>query len=174
MDVSELKGRYKAKAQEWGLGQSSKGTEQVGVLFELTEGDAKGIRITWYGSFSEAAAAFTLKGLRACGWEGTDVLELETAHAGLDKNEVSLVIEQEEYQGKTSAKVQWVNPIGGVGLKTPLDPAQKQSFAARMKQFILAEEAGTAKPAATKPVSSAAPRRDPRPSPPPLTGDIPF
>lgn len=137
---TELNGRYKAKAKEWGLGETNSGNIQVGVLFELTEPGAEGQRIAWYGGFTEKGAPITFRALRTMGWVGSDVTELDAPAAALNTNEVELVIEPETYEGKTTTKVKWVNEIGagGVALKNRLSPEKKASFAADMKGRLLA------------------------------------
>jgi hypothetical protein len=165
MNINELNGTYRARAVESGLGKASTGTEQVAVLFELL--DENGLRITWYGYFSDKAYEQTVKALRACGWQGADPTELDTfATSGLGSNEVELVIEQEtaiDAQGNakgTRAKVRWVNVpgAGGIGLKSKLAPDEAKSFAARMKAKILALEHG-------KPKVNGSPSRQPEPPP---------
>ncbi len=123
-------GTYRAKAVSAALGNTSTGKEQLGIEFELMDVDGvAGPHITYYGYFTDAALEFTVKALRACGWKGTDLTDL----AGLTDNEVSLVIAHEEYEGKVTAKVQWVNAPGGLAMKSQLDPD-----AAKMKGRIAA------------------------------------
>ncbi len=170
-------GRYKAKAQTWGLGETSSGKEQVAVLFELKaeEPAINGLRITWYGYFTEATLETTIKALRACGWRGNDLLELEEANCGVDTNEVELVVENEQEldaQGQPAVdqsgqpvmrpKVRWVNTLGGLALRTPLQGDKAKAFAARMKASILALEQGKPKPA-----GQARPAAGRQPEPPP-------
>lgn len=169
MDLSN--GKYRAKAGDWALGESGNGKEQIAVEFELLDPDYSGQHITWYGYFSDGALEFTVKALRTMGWQGDDLLHL----IGLDANEVVLVIENEEYQGKTYAKVKWVNAIGGLALKTPMTPAKQQSFAAQMRQRIAALDAfeRQGKPATTVRAKQGG---DPRDVPHPVDAgaDIPF
>ncbi len=169
MNLNELNGTYRAKAVESGLGKAKTGTEQVAVLFELL--DHAGTRITWYGYFTDKAFEQTVKGLRACGWQGSDPTELENfATSGMGA-EVELVIEQEtaiDAQGNntgTRARVRWVNVpgSGGIGLSAKLSPDESKSFAQRMKAKILAAEQG-------KPKTNGAPRSSPPRS---LTGEPP-
>jgi hypothetical protein len=116
------------------LGYTSKGTESVGVEFVLKE---SGQRVSWYGYFSEKTTERTIEALRFCGWTGQDLSDL--SEIGQDQNvEVNLVIEQEEYEGKVRAKVQWVNRAGGLAMASPLDANQAKSFAQRMKGAVLA------------------------------------
>ena len=134
-------GRFKARACSWGLGYTSTGKEQVAVELKLTEEVFTGERITWYGYFTEGTQERTFESLRALGWEGDDLSNL----TGLDKNEVSIVVQGEEYQGRTSLKVKFINPLGGLALKETMTPDQAKAFARRMKGWAVASR--QAKPA---------------------------
>lgn len=169
-------GRYRARAVQAALGETSTGKEQIAVEFEtLDEEGAPGEHITWFGFFTEKSLEHTVRALRVCGWRGDDINNLD----GISDNEVSLVVEHEEYEGKVSAKVKWVNaPGGGIALKSTLDAGRAASFAATMKSRIRAIEAGAG---ARKPVTQQArpaTRQSGRPpEPPPHTDDdmgIPF
>jgi hypothetical protein len=122
------------RAIEWDLGYSESGKEQVAVAFQLEEGVDAGQRITWRGYFTEKTTERTLQSLRYCGWDGINLADL----TGLDKNLVQLVIENEEYNGKTYSKVAWVNQLGGLALKNRMDDKARAAFAAKMKGAALA------------------------------------
>lgn len=123
-------GTYIARAVSAELGETKAGNPQIAVEFDTgTDG-----RITWFGYFTEKAQERTLQALRYCGWCGIDLTDL----SGIDRNDVELVVEHESYEGKTRAKVQWVNKLGGIGLKSKMSPDKAAAFAARMKGAILA------------------------------------
>ena len=175
-------GKYKARANNWGLCKASTGTPQIGISFDLL--DLTGQTISYYGSLSDNALEFTVKALRACGWQGDDVSNLQ----GLDANEVSLTVESEVYNGKSTLKVKWVNPpSGGLKMDSPIEGNDLAIFARTMKAKI-AMISGT-KPApqpvrtqvvnrATQSFQPSKPsptQRNQRPEPPPLDdNDIPF
>lgn len=120
----------RAKAFEADLGFTGGGKEQIAVAFRLLEGPDQGKVITWYGFFSEKAIERTFESLRHCGWKGDDLTNLD----GLYDKEVRLVIEHEQGQdGETRAKVRWVNPMGGVALRTRMSPSELNAFAQKMK-----------------------------------------
>lgn len=164
------------------LGETKGGTAQVGVAFQILAGPNEGETITWYGNLgSPKAQEIAFKALRNCGWQGYDLTDL----TGIDTNEVELDIQHEEWEGKTSAKVKWVNAPGTGPAVKPLDPAKKKAVAAEMRNIFKAmdAEAGV-KPSASGP-QGARPGPIParRPSAPPQstgTGrgpsdeDIPF
>jgi hypothetical protein len=162
--------RYlRSKAQEWALGESEKGSAYIGISFKVKDTDGEEKFVSWRGFFTEATTERTIESLRAMGFEGDDLSNL----VGLDKNEVELVVEDEEYEGKTYARVQWVNKPRGPGVKNQLEGQKLGAFAAQMKQAFRAHDASNGKRVGTKP--AAAPAGDPRPEPPPLSdADIPF
>lgn len=147
---------YRAKAKTWGLGESGTGKEQVAVEFDvLTEGAAEK-NLVWYGYFTDATLERTIESLRYMGWKGDDPSD---GLPGLDANEVDIVVEDEEYEGKTYAKVQWVNRPGGLALKAPLSEEKAKAFGASMRERIRAIDAskGERKVAAPKPPNGGAP-----------------
>lgn len=173
-------GFYKAKAVTWALGKASTGKEQVAVEFALYDADGvEGPHLTWFGYFTDNTFESTLKALRTCGWKGADLSDLQ----GLDANEVQLVIEHEVYDGKTRARVRWVNALnaGGLALKEQMDGAEAKVFAAKMRSHIAAFDQSTAvRPSVPSSVAMPAASRGRSavlsPEPPPFaeSEDIPF
>lgn len=129
-------GTFKARGREAELGMTDGGKEQVAVLLELLEGDDQGKHITWYGYFTEATVDRTLESLRLLGWQGDDLSDL----SGIDANEVYAVIVHDEYEGKVSAKVNWINSNAGIALKNKMSLADAKGFAERMKGHVLAQK----------------------------------
>ncbi len=184
-------GRYKAKARQWALGETGSGNPQVAVLFDLLDEGVTG-SITWYGFFSDKTFEHTMKGLRACGWQGSDLAELESPEAGVNTNEVSLVVENKvkeivdpetnETRQVTYPEVRWVNNLGGgnLSLKAPMQSDKVKAFAESMKARILAMDLG--KPPApgavkqpSRPVSKPASSPPPgHPAAAPSEEDLPF
>ena len=158
-------GTYRAQAIEAALGETDTGKEQVAVRFRFLDVEGE---ITWYGYFTDKTLETTFKALRSAGWKGQDLMDLSDLCAPASTPEVYLVIEHEEYEGKTRARVRWVNGAGGIALKKALDPNKAKAFAARMKGQIAALDAavGTPKPPTQKPSNENGRR-------PPLD-DIPF
>lgn len=151
-------GRYRAKGIEGALGFTSGNKEQVAVLFELLEGEYAGVRMTWHGFFTDKTTKRTIEALRNCGWEGNDLTNL----GGINRNEVELVIENEEYEGKTRPKVQWVNAIGRIALSATMPVDQAKAFALRMKGLVVKttqEMAEPKQPSAGPTTPSAAPKQ---------------
>lgn len=117
-------GNYRAKAISWAFGETSTRKPQIGVVFDVTVNDDEpGVKLTWYGFLhDEKSAKRTMYSMRACGWDGTgDVTDAQ----GLDKNEVEVVVEDNEYNGTVSSRIAWVNAIGPA-VKTMGDDAKAQ------------------------------------------------
>jgi hypothetical protein len=151
---NSLAGTHRARAQEWSLGMSSTGKEQIGVMFEIAGGPCDGKHITWFGYFTDNTVDRTLESLRHCGWASDNLADLDTLNA----NEVELVIEDEEYDGKVRPKVKWVNRISRLQMKEQMTPAQVQAFAARLRgKAVASKQKYGAQPAQ----NGAAPSRQP-------------
>lgn len=136
-------GVYRARATDAQLGQTNSGSEQVAIAFQVLTLGFENQRLAYYGQFGEKSLEITVKALRACGWQGLDLADL----SGVSANEVNLVVEHETYEGKTRARVKWVND-GQAGLmKNVLDAGAAKSFAQRMRGAIANLEAGKPKAA---------------------------
>lgn len=168
------KGKYRARAIEWSqvTEHAKTGTEEIRVLFQVTdEGEFNGHHITWRGYFSEQTAERTIESLRYLGWSGDDVTNIQ----GLDANEVQIVVEHEEYQGKTQVKIAWVNRLASVYVGQPMSDAKKMAFKDRMKGLVMAtrQTSGAARqPAPGGPRPPANAGRQPPPAG--SGGDFPF
>lgn len=176
--MANLNKRYvRSKAKEWVLGESENGKPHIAISFHIKD-PLDGVEkfVGWRGWFTDAATDRTIESLRYLGFEGDDVSNL----IGLDKNEVELVIEDEEYtkEGETEAKlftrVQFINQVRGPQVKTKLEGEKLGSFAAQMKAKFRAVDAAAGKRVGAKPAAPAAsgPKGD---EPPPMGDDqIPF
>ena len=154
-------GTYRAHPMGALLGMSSTGKEQVGVELKLL--DHPGVTIGWIGFFTDAALEWTVKALRTCGWKGDDLTDLSTVG---DVEEVNIVVEHEEYEGKTYPRVKYINSTGGLAMKTQLTAVEAKTFAARMKGQIVALGGGASARPQAKPKPAA-----PRPASPPPAGE---
>jgi hypothetical protein len=132
-------GTYRAKATEGALGLTKGGKEQAAIAFAIIDGEHAGESVTWFGYFTDATAERTIESLRTCGWIGDDLSDL----TGILDNEVQIVIEHEDYEGKTQVRVKWVNRSGsgGLALKERLEGGAAKAFAQRMKGIVLAQKA---------------------------------
>lgn len=146
-------GRYVARAAgapQWG--KTSKGNEQLLLMFTVTEGGHAGQQVAWFAVFTKKTDTRILESLRYCGWRGSDLAQL----GALDLD-VEIDIEHNSYNPeKTYARVAWVNRIGGgIKLESPMSAAEVRGFAARMKSAAIAVPEEAAPPRASN--ASASP-----------------
>jgi hypothetical protein len=129
----ERKYRARAQVDHSQLGESSKGTPRVEVAFNFLDEHGEGI--VYMGYLTKGSIERTVKDLRTMGWKGNDPGDL----SGIDANEVELVVDDEEYNGKRYDKVKWVNPI-----KTALDAsklaAKRTELAKRIAELEIDEK----------------------------------
>jgi hypothetical protein len=152
-------GTYKAAAVQVDgtyaqIGMSSTGNQQVLVQFEILEGPAAGRRVPWWGSFTDKSWNRTVEALRYCGFSGDD---LSTLPAQELNHEVSIVVEHSEYNGKTNARVRWVNAaVSGIKLSKPMNLDELRNFGAMMKARVATVKAvEVAPPGVIKPAISS-------------------
>lgn len=155
---------YTMKAFTGGLGKTKGGHPQLGVELQVTEDNCLGERITWYGYFTDKSKEITFRTLRTLGWEGDDLSDLR----GIDKNEVRVLVAEEEYEGKHTLKVKGIYPLGGAGLVNPMTEAEAKAFAATMKGDVIA-----ARTAAGSKTESSKPRGKTKATPPPDNARMP-
>jgi hypothetical protein len=101
---------------KYGFPENDKGDVQLAVQFEISPNDPDfaGQYITYYQRLvDEKNFEFAWKSLRACGVASDTFEDLR----GIDANEVELVIEAREWEGKKKVEVKFVNPVGGPELK---------------------------------------------------------
>lgn len=127
--------QYRAVANQYMLSEAGTGTAQIAVLFDVLEEGVPERQLVWYGFFTDGAFDITIKALRACGWKGTNLAEIDAL-----PNEVILVVEDEEYEGKIRAKVQFINEPG-LAVKNPMTPDAAKAFAAALASRVAAYDA---------------------------------
>lgn len=158
-------GTYRARAVGAELSTTSTGKEQIAVQFQLLEHE--GETLLWFGYFTERALPITVRALRACGWQGNDLQDL----TGILDNEVDLVCANEEYNGTTRLKVQFVNRPGEMPFVQPMEDTAARSFAARMKGQIAALGGASGRRSAPSTAAPRSARAAQTPEPPPHGDD---
>jgi hypothetical protein len=119
-------GTYRAKPVGGAFDKNKKGNLACGIKFDLTDEAVKGQQIWWVGYLTPAAIERTLDVTTLLGLSDApktdDSGRFDASQFADQSKEFELVIEHEEYEGKTRARVKWVNEIGG-GMKFGnLDP----------------------------------------------------
>ena len=141
--------RYKARATgSVVLGTSAeKRTPFIEFYFRITEGENAGGEVRWTGFFGERSAARTIESLQFCGWEGDDLGEFADGELhGLDRNEVEIVVQFEEYEKdgerRVTPRVAWVNRLGGyLNVQNAMSKDEAKAFGERMKGLVLKTKA---------------------------------
>lgn len=110
-------GDFRAQILDHGFSESTTGTPQFTTVFETEHG-----RITGFFALTDKAAEHTLKKIRAMGYEGDDLSDLEDGDV-LRGCYCTIQVVHEPYNGRTTAKVGFVNPDGW-------EPGIKKSAAA--------------------------------------------
>jgi len=129
-------GTWRAVAVSAELGETKGGKDYIGMLIEFVDGPNQGKRSTWYGYFTDKTEERTLDSLMIAGWDGHDINEM----AGLGGCEFAVVCENEEYEGKETFKVQWINKASfdAPMVQTKMSDANRLAFAERLKGKTLA------------------------------------
>lgn len=102
-------GTFDAEVIEHAITESSKGTPQVAVKFETSEGEITG----WF-ALTDKAAEYTIQKLRVMGFQGDDLSQINDGRCMVG-NQCTLVIEHDEYNDKINARIKFVNPLGVTG-----------------------------------------------------------
>lgn len=134
MDLIPI-GTYIGHAVSGVLSESeNKQTPQIVVDFELTTAEVAGRRMPWYGFLTKKTAERTFEALRYSGWKGTDI-DAPLDFGGVNAPDVELVVDHEEWEGKTRARIQWVNRMGGKSAAA-LPPDKAKVIAAKMRGVL--------------------------------------
>jgi len=120
INAGVFKGRAVAGSEQYGTTKG--GNDQIVVDVDLETGD----RVSAFLVFSEAAAPHSMKRLRALGWEGDNLADLQ----GLGSRECDVRVSYEQWEGKEKMRVEIVTG-GTVTIKDPLDDRSKRAFAQR-------------------------------------------
>lgn len=120
------------------FGLSEKDTKQVSAHFKIMNppaGVTLGFPLSWYGYLSKDAAKRTCESLRYMGLKGDDLGAAEEQELN---QIVSVKIGHNTWEGKTTARVEFVNAAGGgvVKLKKPMGKDQVRQFAAMMRESM--------------------------------------
>ena len=138
-------GKYTAHVKSTAFRITPNSKEEIALWFEVAgedEGDTPH-NVPAYLYFSEGAQERSLESLRAAGWTGDNIGELlDLVDASqLLPDAVEIVVEHNEYQGNTRARVKWINKLGGGPRAQPAAPTAKAAFAARMKGLVASKPA---------------------------------
>jgi len=101
-------GTYSAKVSDWGYVETKAGVPGFHIYFDI-EGMGS---VRWNGYLSEKGMENVFKTLATCGFTGGDLEKVADGKFGkaLDTTkELQIVVEIEDYNGKSYPRVKWVN-----------------------------------------------------------------
>jgi hypothetical protein len=147
---------------------------QAFIPCEVCEGEHAGSRITAIRTIVSKEGAVQMNEVEKLkeifGVDGTldSIFGLMDADQGEKRFEID--VQDEEYNGKVSRKVKWINPIGGGGggMKMP-EPADRRSVLTKYGSKFRALAGGApVKPATPAPATPKPPVTPPKPKAPPV------
>ena len=127
--------------------KSKTGTVGIEIAFRFNEGTLTE-QLNWVGWLSAAAIENTMDTLtNVLGFNGDDTTDangqLTNPHALAYLQDVKIVVEMEEYEGKSRAKIKWVNRLGGSGFQAiSVDTIKADLNAIGFKAAFLAAKQG--------------------------------
>lgn len=136
-------GIHIGKVRDYGITKSQAGNPRIIIGFKIELPDGSNGSVYYNGGLeTDKQREFTIKALLACGLNGnlSTVDELVAFNQGAgsgalnEDKDVEVVVEHEEYEGKTFARVKFVNEPGGSTIKNKL---AKDDLVATMKGFNL-------------------------------------
>ena len=175
----EQEGIFRAVATAWSLGRTKEGSRSIPVVIDFTV-TAKlddGVWTDWTGYDDQtiegrfyvvgkdgAPNAANVERLARClGWTPD---ALDSAPPG---TVVQIEVRPEDYNGKTTLKVKWLNPADFVPAAAAQSPAEVHAFKAQFGSQMRAIAAAATKGNGAK--AGPPPARKPAPTPGPVAGD---
>lgn len=180
----EQEGTFRAVATAWSLGKPKEGSQAVPVVIDFTvtaklddDGDSR-VWTDWSGYEDQtiegrfyvvgkdgAPNAANVERLARClGWTPD---ALDSAPPG---TVVQIEVKADEYNGRTTLKVQWLNPADYVPTAPTQSPAEVRAFKARFGSQMRAIAAAAVKDSGAK-AGAPPPARKPAPAPGPVAGE---
>lgn len=152
------------------FGRTKDGNPQVAILFALLdEGPFKGRRLTWYGYFTDKSGDRTVESLRLIGFKSDELMDLPK---GPLNQEVSVEVQTNDFEGKKSSRIAWINAPGGARLADPMKPNELRAFSAKFKGKMKSKPVVDGPKAMAPAPTATAASEDPEP--PEDKGDDPF
>jgi hypothetical protein len=187
MTLPLTKATYRALATSAPLkfGWSSNNNEQIAVEFEILgtneetgEEVPTGDTITWTGTFSDNTTDRVIEALIHAGWQGDDPSELNDKPGSSELPAVvELVCEPDDYNGRITLKVQWVNKPGRgrFAFKKPMSEGELRAFGAQLRANVKAVRAagGAPRKSASGGSSQSGGSSSPHPNAPGSRDDVP-
>lgn len=101
-------GIYKTRCVAIGIETTQTGKDYVSADFDVETEDGEVFTVEWRGWLTEKTEDKTIKALRLMGWHGDDIFG-DLVADGAMRNEVDVDVRHEEYKGKTTARIAFIN-----------------------------------------------------------------
>ena len=141
-------GIHKAKCVGFEVNDKNGKLELIVYLDVLDEGGVSAGELTTFLYFSEGALKYSIEKLHAMGWKGTTPAELASLSVEQISDQVSIKVEDTEYQGKPQRRVTILTKGGRITASNPVD---LKTFAARVAA-LAGSSFGAASLGGSKPV----------------------
>jgi len=127
-------GRYVATCVNIEFAITEKGTAYARLVMRIAPGEQfEGEDVFYYMYFTEKASSRSVETLRILGWTGDNLGEVSHHHI---PNVVEIEVKQNEYKGKTSFRIEWINAVGEHGpLPKRMSDEQKTQFGREMMRY---------------------------------------
>ena len=101
-------GIYQARCVAIGVETTMSGKDYISADFDITDDNGEAYVVEWRGWLTEKTERKTIEALRLLGWQGDDIYN-DLAAEGCLRNKVELDVRHEEYKGKVTARVAFIN-----------------------------------------------------------------
>lgn len=141
-------GNYPVRTISHNYGKAGTGTHQIGCMLTIVEGPFAGRAYPWYGSFTADATPITMRGMRALGFEGDDLVDCSGMYKP-DVKAIGVLEVDQDRDGNPRRRFSFVNGFG-VAMKETLQGGDLAAFAKQMRGTIarLGGAGGNDRPAA--------------------------
>jgi hypothetical protein len=149
-----IPGKYIARVIDCSITETAAGLPQPTIRFKWSEADGTVRQYNWTGSLKDAAQEITCKALAACGFvftkdDDAGISQLVNGPEGLldATKDVEIDVQNElGNDGKTYAKIRWVNEVGGAKFKKEMSRADAKIKIAGMSVKGTIAKLGVAAP----------------------------
>lgn len=160
--MKEIKaGVYTAQISDYAITKTKKGLPMAMIRLVFQDSEKESHSITWYGTFgSEKASEITCEALAVCGWTTNNPADLAKGFGSgvlAENKEISITVASEEWEGKTTMKVKYINPVGGQGFRDKMSQAEAAQLFSGLN---LGGVAAAARKKHTKVIPNMAPKFD--------------
>lgn len=130
-------GRYVATCVNIDFATTEKGNNYARLVMRIAPGEQfEGEDVFYYMYFTEKTSQRSVDTLRTLGWTGDNIADV--THHDI-QTAVEIDVQRNEYEGKLSFRVGWINAIGEYGpLPKKMNDEQRTQFGREMMRYTRA------------------------------------